>query len=43
MVLNAGFVLSTRGRENREDVRVRQEKLEIEELRGSIPAWPRRS
>jgi hypothetical protein len=34
MIVNAGFVLSTRGRENKDDVRARQEKVEIEELKG---------
>jgi len=37
MIVNAGFVLSTRGHENKDDVRARQEKAEIEELKDLDP------
>lgn len=37
MIVNAGFILATRNKENREDVKVRQEKTQIEDLKGLDP------
>jgi hypothetical protein len=37
MIVNGGFILATRNKENREDVRTRQEKAQVEDLRGLDP------
>jgi hypothetical protein len=37
MIVNGGFILATRNKENREDVKTRQEKAQVEDLRGLDP------
>lgn len=41
MVVNGGFILATRNKENREDVKTRQEKAQVEDLRGLDPTVAR--
>lgn len=38
MIVNGGFILATRNKENREDVKTRQEKTRIEDLKGLAPS-----
>lgn len=38
MIVNGGFILATRNKENREDVKARQEKAQVEDLRGLDPS-----
>jgi len=41
MIVNGGFILATRNKENREDVKTRQEKAQVEDLRGVDPSVAR--
>ena len=41
MILNSGFILATRNQENKDDVKSRQEKSKVEDLKGLDPGVAR--